>query len=351
MKNIQQLEDLKRDLERYNGILDDNNKQIVSLNSAIKKIKDKIKGFLNRIKVAKSLFNKERIHIEELKQLVINFNRKTKDKITQDIKKNKQYYDNIVNELSDLVNRIDDNVETFFDNVFKTISGVYFGIIGLLIFTVSTSLSVFIYLLVDPNYSIYSNWISDLGIGPGGANWVFNIGWMVSSIILLFFHTYEIRELKNRGVKNNIIKFMVFFSISLSSGIFLVGLFPLELALSHSIAALIYFTGGFGFFSLYGIIILKISRMPKAYSIIAFVTALSYILFFLSLNIESFSSNLGVSKTFLEWLTLFTELSMMLVIVINSINEAYLKRNIKREKRKIINIKKLILFKEKFNLT
>ena len=159
MKNIQHLEDLKRDLERYNVILDDNNKQIVSLNSAIKKIKDKIKGCLNRIKVAKSLFKKERIHIEELKQLVIKFNKKTKDKIAQDIKKNKQYYDDVVKEISDLVSRIEDNVETFFDNVFKTISGVYFGIIGLLIFTISTSLSVMIYLFVDPNYSIYTNWI------------------------------------------------------------------------------------------------------------------------------------------------------------------------------------------------
>jgi len=346
--NIQQLKDFKHDLERHDLYFKEQNENVAILNKSNKKLIDNIKVFLNKIKISKSLLKTHRIHVDELKQLVIKFNSKTKEKINQDIQRNKKKYEHYFNEISDLIDRIDVNIEKFFDNVFKTISGVYFGIIGLIIFTLSTVLSVVIYLSIDPNYSIYTNWISDLGIGPGGAKWIFNIGWMISSLILLFFHTFEIRELKNKGVKNNIIKFMVIFSISLSSGIFLVGFVPLDRGFSHTIAALIYFIGGFGFFSLYGIIILMISRMSKIYSIIAFITALSYILYFLSPVIVPFTSSFGITITFLEWFTLFTELSMMLVILSNSINEHYLRRRIQREKLKMINIKNLILFAEKF---
>ena len=347
MIKIQELKDFKRDLESHNLIFKEQNENIAILNKSNKKLVDKIKAFLTKIKTAKSLLKKHGIKVDELKELVNKFNRKTKGKLLQDIQRDKEKYERFFNEISDIVDRIDVNVEKFFDHVFKTISGVYFGIFGIMIFTLSTVLSVLIYLSIDPNYSIYTNWISDLGIGPGGAKWIFNIGWMFSSLLLLFFHTFEIRELKNRGVKNNIIKYMVLFSVSLSLGIFSVGFIPFDRGFSHTIAALIYFIGGFGFFSLYGIIILMISRMSKIYSILAFITALSYILFFLSPIIVPFTSSFGITITFLEWFTLFTELSMMLMIVSNSINENYLKRRITREKLKMINIKNLILFIEK----
>jgi len=79
--NIQKLKDFKHDLERHDLYFKEQNENVAILNKSNKKLIDKIKVFLNKIKISNSLLKTHRIHVDELKQLVIKFNSKTKEKI------------------------------------------------------------------------------------------------------------------------------------------------------------------------------------------------------------------------------------------------------------------------------
>lgn len=251
-------------------------------------------------------------------------------------------FEDLLSEIDNWLIKIDKNVDRFFEEVYDKIPGYIFGIIGIFTFIFSTLIAVILYLQINPNYSIFHNWISDLGTGPNGANIIFNTGWIVSSGIILFFHVYEIQELKKKinqkGVlQKYILHIMPISNIAFTVGIFLVGFFPENLTLYHIIAANFYFYGGFSFFSLYGISAFLNKHIPRTHVFLAFIICIAYILFFFSPYFPEDFSNIGLTITSTEWLTLFTEVSMMLVILQHSLVENYYLRKYEREKEYIKN--------------
>ena len=224
----------------------------------------------------------------------------------------------LLDDIEEWYSEIDEKVEETLDQVYKIIPGKYFGIIGLVLYAFSTLTAVILYLSVDPSYSIFTHWISHLGDGPNGANYIFNYGWIISSFILFFFYIHEIRELRNNGVKERYLDLLSLTSLSFALGVLLVGIFPLHLGTLHTAVAVIYFAGSFGFTMIYGIIVLNHSEIPNMLAFAAFMTAIAYLMYFLSPVINSFSLNLGIPMNafFLEWSTLIAEFLFILTIAI-----------------------------------
>ena len=235
-----------------------------------------------------------------------------------------------LDDIEELYGEVDEKVEETLDQVYKKVPGKYFGLIGLLIYAISTFTAVLLYLSVDPSYSMFTHWISHLGDGPNGANLVFNIGWIVSSFVLFFFQVYEIRTLRKEGVKEWYLDLMSIASLSFTVGILLIGIFPLHTNVLHTIFALVYFAGGFGFTMLYGIIILTLSDVSNKLAFAAFTTAICYLLYFSSPVIAVYTSQIGITIFFLEWLTLLSAFMMMVIIVI----QQFLIENIKNLNKK-----------------
>lgn len=224
----------------------------------------------------------------------------------------------IIDDIEERYAEIDEKVEETLDKVYEKVPGKYFGLIGVTIYIFSTFIAFILYYSADPSYSIFTHWISHLGNGPNGSNLVFNIGWIISSFILFFFHVYEIRTFRIKGAKERYLDLMSLMALSFSVGLLFIGIFPLNLGVSHSVAAFFYFLGGFGFALLYGILNLLIPRIPKKYAIVAFTTATCYLLYFLSPSITPYASKIGITMTFLEWITLIAEFTMMVVVVESS---------------------------------
>ena len=211
---------------------------------------------------------------------------------------------------------IDDKVEETLDHMYEVIPGKYFGILGLIFYLFSTFTAVFLYLLADPSYSMFTHWISHLGDGPNGSQYVFNFGWITSSFILFFFYVHEIRILREKGVKERYLDLLSLSSLLFASGLLLIGVFPLHLTTLHTIVAVIYFAGGFGFTILYGLIAVSHSEISNSLAFTAFFTAITYLVYFLSPVIDIFTSRLGMplNPYFLEWSTLLAEFLFIFTI-------------------------------------
>ena len=224
----------------------------------------------------------------------------------------------MIDDIEEWYSEIDEKVEETLDQVYKKIPGKFFGIIGLFLYAFSTFTAVILYLSVDPSYSIFTHWISHLGDGPNGANYVFNFGWIISSFVLFFLYVHEIRELRSNGVKERYLDLLSLTSLLFALGVLLVGIFPLHLGVVHTAVAVVYFTGGFGFTIIYGIIVLNHSEIPNMLALAAFITAIAYLMYFLSPVINSFTLNLGIPMNafFLEWSTLIAEFLFILTITI-----------------------------------
>jgi len=222
----------------------------------------------------------------------------------------------LIDDIEEWYAEVDQNVEETLDQVYEKVPGKYFGLISFLIYTISTFTAVFLYLSADPSYSIFTHWISHLGDGPNGANHVFNIGWFISSFFLFFFYVYQIRTLRSKKVKEKYLDLLSFTSFSFAIGILLIGIFPLHLTVLHTIVAIIYFIGRFGFALIYGSIVLRLSEVSNKVAFAAFATAACYLLYFLSPIITKYTAQIGITMFFLEWLTLIAEFLMMLMILI-----------------------------------
>jgi len=112
------------------------------------------------------------------------------------------------------------------DYFYEKINGYYFGIIAFLINLFSITIAQVLYIEAEPNFSMCSNFISDLGAGPNRSDIFFNIGLIFTGISIMPFFVYIGWYLQKRQTSNSIIIGMIAGLIG-SIGMILVGIFPL----------------------------------------------------------------------------------------------------------------------------
>ena len=256
------------------------------------------------------------------KQLLNNYSKQI------DLNKDKKIQLTLLSRLINLIYNYNDKspqirkkLNPFSEVIYIRIPGYIFGIIGLVIQIFSTYLALLLYYTVDPTYSIYKNWISELGVGPNGANIVFCMGWILSSGFLFLLNDHFTRLLQKKMKNYTMVYPLKLFNIIFSLGIFLVGLFPANLLAHHYIGAVIYFYGGFLFFSYYGILALFNKGIPRFHGLIALILSTCFLIFVLSpyLNVKFFEFR--ITTTSAEWSIFIFETSLMLLILKKSMME------------------------------
>ncbi len=133
------------------------------------------------------------------------------------------------------------------EKVFGKIKGAYFAFLALMSVGFGIFVALFIYLPVYPNFSILSNYISDLGAGPIGSRIVFSIGMIFGAIFLIFLVLYIAQYLKNAEEKSQLILGFQAPAIIAEIGLILIGIFPLVRAeyfsySMHFLATIIFFS-------------------------------------------------------------------------------------------------------------
>ncbi len=142
------------------------------------------------------------------------------------------------------------------DKLLDTIPAGFYGIISIIIRITCDFLAFIFY----PEYSIFYNMVSDLGVGPGGI--FFSLGLFFSGIISIPFYVAIARSLKSDNIKERSRKSgLVLFYISDLTYI-LVGIFPsikqnTIIYYTHGVLALISWLSVLGYLIIFSMLMLK----------------------------------------------------------------------------------------------
>ncbi len=194
-----------------------------------------------------------------------------------------------------------DRIESFY----KKINGGYFFFIGVTVSMISIIISIVLYTAGGQPYSIFTNYVSELGAtnAPNNAFIVFNTGLVLNSILSPFGTLFLVLFFQNMDIKRErIIRFWFYTSIISAIATFLVAMFPEDtMLLPHNFAAFITFASIMLYNLIFGIIALLADRIPKYHSIPGFILVLISITFMIS-----YASNVyePIVRLF-EWMILF----------------------------------------------
>jgi hypothetical membrane protein len=149
--------------------------------------------------------------------------------------------------------------------------------------------------------------LSDLGAGPNGSNYVFNIGIIITSIIMVAFYVHlSIILYFKKGYK---ILIITSFSLGLISamGTFFVGIFPINVSQEiHNFSASFFFLGGLGAAFFYTLTELTTPKFSKIQAFSGIVIICSFLLFIVFNALNYFNpGQYDVGSHITEWILYF----------------------------------------------
>ena len=181
------------------------------------------------------------------------------------------------------------------DKFFERINGNYFGVMALVISIISIIVARTLYITVDPTYSMTSNFISDLGVGPNGSDLVFKIGMILTGIFQMPYYLYITLYLQKKDKNKNLLWIGLIMGFISALGLILVGVFPLDPTNSfvynmHIIAAGLFFGGASITLFIYGFSEILNPEIPKLIAIISFISVILFGTFITVLIIQTYTS-------------------------------------------------------------
>ena len=200
-------------------------------------------------------------------------------------------------------------INRLIDKLLKLAHGGYYGLLSMIIGIIFTFLS---FLLV-PGYSIFESFISILGISPGLTAPLFNMGIILTGILVIPFLVYLGRSLTQERINEKIEKIAFKISIVGALSISLVGCFPhytLLLGIIYIFFATLFFFSELIFCLIFSLLIWFDSRFSKMQSIIGFAVSGVFIFFIFT------------GWTISEWLVFF---AIVFWVIENSIYILYKK--------------------------
>jgi len=190
---------------------------------------------------------------------------------------------------------------SFSEFVYRRINGGFFIIFGTLVSFLFVTVAWIFYIAVDPSFSVFTHWMSDLGVGPNGSDIIHNTGLYYSSFFTIFSCLYLSFYLEQKGGIKLFNLIALIPAIISAIGVFFLAVFPIAPGFGpHNIAAGTFFGGIFAFSLAYGIAEYLNPKISKWFSVSSFISAF-FILLYLILCIGPFPVVLAF---FSEWLTL-----------------------------------------------
>ncbi|TFG00926.1 MAG: DUF998 domain-containing protein [Promethearchaeota archaeon] len=199
---------------------------------------------------------------------------------------------------------------SFLDTFYQKINGCYFAFLGAGTSLLSIFIAYILFIQVDPSFTIFTHFISDLGDGPNGSNLVFNIGIIIGSFISIFFYIFLTKFLINHDGNTLLSGLGLIFGIVSFIGGLLVGSFPSATApLAHRVGALMSFGGSFFISIFYSLAELTTPNFNKKVAVLGFLIApfpIMFLLTYLFLHFPGINSTIPI---FIEWLSYFTRMA------------------------------------------
>ena len=190
----------------------------------------------------------------------------------------------------------------------------YFFIFAMLIPVGLVLISISLYSLTEP-FSIFTHYLSDLGIGPNGSGIVFSIAMFTASIAIFLLSVFLFQLLQKAGGDPLKVMICLCSSTLTAISVFFIGVFPtVYMQIVHNVFASILF---------YGMLITTISliliewKMPALPKILPISTIILVVVnsvftvftFLRDFNIGDFETEVR----FMEWMTAFAGVIWILI--------------------------------------
>jgi len=165
------------------------------------------------------------------------------------------------------------------DRFFEKVKGAYIFFLILAITLIGSMIAIVFYLPFNPSYSMFSNYISDMGAGPIGAKIGQGFGNIGAGILMLPLTIFLFREFQKEEINSKLILINAIMGFIGGLSLILVGFFPLDPIMifeyeAHRVLALIFFSAESILFFLIGFIEYKSANFSKVLAIISFITAI-----------------------------------------------------------------------------
>lgn len=201
-----------------------------------------------------------------------------------------------------------DNLNKFYTKI----PGSYVAYIGFIFSVVFMSIAIVLY--GDPNFSIFTHYISDLGASTRNSALFWNLSFLLTVPIRLIFGFYLLKFLEARGATKKSIKITFYFMVISAVGSILIGLNP------HDISRLFHLLGAFTYFIGVVVIQINISRMelkikniPKYLPFVGFLVVACYLLFLGFEISELISEYFKLLACFFEWMAYFSIMAWLVL--------------------------------------
>jgi hypothetical membrane protein len=194
------------------------------------------------------------------------------------------------------------------NKIYEKIHASYFAIIGVIIFMIGLIPAI----LVHPDFSFLSTFISNLGEPSSNDLWIyFNVLWFITGILMIFFIFGFTQYLQQKGAHKLGTLILCIFGVLSAVGILGLAIFNAEDAYKmHYISELLFFFTGILYLFGYATLEHKLSDFPKWQVIFNIIVAFFFILYLILLIVNRINEDVAVEpRTLAEWLFLFANLT------------------------------------------
>lgn len=192
----------------------------------------------------------------------------------------------------------------FFNELFENIPAPYFGLFGYLSFSGFILIAFILYIIEDPTFSIFQNWISQLSVGKEGSNFFFLLALSFSSPFIFIFHYSLVNECYYKTNKTDLLLFLYSAASTETTGRFFAGIFPLTLNIVHGLFGGMYFFGALCFYSALFYLYKTCNEKNREKLILTGLSAIMTTIFEIAEIYTSLTGQLFpfISNYFLEWI-------------------------------------------------
>jgi len=195
---------------------------------------------------------------------------------------------------------------------YERFPGSYIAYIGFIFSVVFMSIAIVLY--NDPDFTIFTHYISDLGASTRGSALVWNISMILTVPIRILFGFYVLKFLENRGANKKIIKITAYFMVISAIGTVFLALNPHDISRPlHMLGAFVYFIGVVVIQVNISRMELKIENVPKYLPIVGILVVACYVLFLGFEISELISESFKLLACFFEWMAYFSLMAWLVL--------------------------------------
>ena len=199
-------------------------------------------------------------------------------------------------------------------NVFSTTKALRLtGTFAFILAVVSVLTSILVYLPIDPDFSIFTTYLSDIGSTPGWPQIIFNSGTILAAPVRYAVIILLVLRLRSLSYSKKPFEVAVLTTGAISTiGTVVMTAVPFNVSLAiHKSGIGLYFLGVVFLQTLIGVKEAKLKRLPRLLPVLSFTVVASFILFLILFILYQMGNVGSTAPVFWEWMCFFTSLGWL----------------------------------------